>query len=116
MATKSTKTTTEKAPKADETNSRFAMPQNMIKLQKRMVEGQQSAFDSTYRAINSFQEGREDAFRGYLERSRFVPVEAREIAEAWIEAGRARREAFKTAVESSFAVTEKYLDSRIEAS
>ena len=111
MATKTTKTA---ASKAEETTSRFAVPHSMIKLQKRMVEGQQSAFDSTYRAINSFQEGREDAFRGYLERSRFVPTEAREIAEAWIEAGRARRDAFKTAVESSFAVTEKYLDSRLD--
>jgi hypothetical protein len=113
MATKSSKKTASKpASKTalkSEIKSRFRLPEGVVNLQKRSIERQRSAFDTTFQAVQSFQEGRESAIHNLLESSSFVPKEWRLMADAWIETARQSREGFREAVDTSYSLAEKFV-------
>jgi hypothetical protein len=111
MATQSTKTTTRKTTtKTEEPARRLRVPAGVLKLQKRSIERQRSAFDTTFQAVQSFQEGGESAIHNLLESSSFVPKEWRLIAEAWIENARQGRESFREAVDTTYGLAEQFVD------
>jgi hypothetical protein len=87
-----------------------SLPTGLVKLQKNLLERQHSAFDTAYQAVSSLQDGRDNAVQSFLQASPFVPVELRQVAEAWIEAGRARRDTFKETVDRSFELVGEYYD------
>jgi hypothetical protein len=86
------------------------LPTGIAKLQKNLLVRQHSAFDTAFQAVSSLQDGRDNAVQSFLQASPFVPVELRQVAEAWIEAGRARRDTFKETVDRSFELVGDYYD------
>lgn len=96
--------------KETESNApRFRLPKQVARFQKRVLEGQRSAFDSGFQAFDSFEEWREDRLRSWLEQSSWVPTEIGEIAGAWIDTGRTSRSNLRQAVDRSFHLAESYL-------
>ena len=87
-----------------------ALPVGLAKLQKRMLERQHSAFETAFQTVSSFQDGRDNAVQSFLEASPFVPAELRQVAEAWIDARRERRETWKKTVDRSFELFGEYYD------
>jgi hypothetical protein len=103
---------TSKAAKKPETTFGLpkGLPTGIAKLQKNLLERQHTAFDAAYQAVSSFQDGRDNAVQSFLEASPFVPAELRQVAEAWIDAGRERRDTFKKTVDRSFELVGEYYD------
>jgi hypothetical protein len=95
---------------AGTTTSTMKVPQRLLDLQKRVLEGQRSAFEAGYQAMTAFREGQENALRNFLEQSRFVPEEFRQVADEWINTARSGRENFKETVERTFTLVEQYVD------
>jgi hypothetical protein len=106
MSTKSTS----KKEGAAATAARFKVPAPVVKFNRQVLEGQRSLFDSTYEMVTSLQEGSENALQNALEKSRLVPAEVRQIAEAWIGAVRTGRTNFKSAVDKSYDLTEAWFE------
>jgi hypothetical protein len=86
------------------------LPTGFAKLQRNLLERQHSAFETAYQTITSFQDGRDNAVQSFLEASPFVPAELRQVAEAWIDARRERRDTFKKTVDRSFELFGEYYD------
>lgn len=106
-----TKAETKKTTKIPEaTERRFRVPAGVVRLQKRMLEGQRSLFDTGYNAWSAFREGQENAFHGFLDSTSIVPDELKEIAQAWTDVSRQSREEYKETVDKSFALMEKWYD------
>ena len=121
MASRSTRTTrqkttektaakTAKSTAATAPGRRLRVPARVLELQKRAIERQRSAFDTTFSAVQSFQEGRESAIHNLLESSALVPKEWRLMAEAWIENARQGREGFRQTVDTSFGLAGQLVD------
>ncbi|HVS66756.1 MAG TPA: hypothetical protein VMT85_24995 [Thermoanaerobaculia bacterium] len=108
MAAQSSKKTAAKT--ATRTVTRIPLPAAVVKLQKRSLERQRSAFDATFQAVASFQEGGESALHNLLEGSSLVPKEWRQIADAWIETARQSRDSFRQTVDTSFGLAEQLVD------
>jgi hypothetical protein len=110
MATQSSRKTSAKPG----SKRRLQIPERLVELQKRSLERQRSAFDTTFQAIQSFQEGGESAVHSLLKSSAFVPKEWTQIADAWIETARQNRESFRKTVDTTFGLTEKLVDRLVE--
>jgi hypothetical protein len=108
MSTKSP--SKDKAPGTAPETGKFRVPSQVIRLNRRVLEGQRSLFDTTYQMVTSFQEGNENALQSALESSRLVPTEVRQIAEAWIGVSRSGRSSFKAAVDKSYELAESWFD------
>lgn len=104
------KSTSKKEGTAADTESQFRVPGPVIKFNRQVLEGQRSLFDSTFDMVSSLQENSENALQNALEKSRFVPSEVRQIAEAWIGTARTLRTNYKAAVDKSYELTEAWFD------
>ena len=102
-----TKKTTNK--KTEQSERTIKIPARAIELQKRVLSGQKTLFDTTYNAVSAVQESQEKAW-GNLLGSSFVPEQARGIAEAWTATQRLARESYKDAVDKSFVLYEEWID------
>lgn len=87
-----------------------SLPTRLAKLQKNLLDRQHSAFETAFQTVSSFQDGRDNAVQSFLEASPFVPAEFRQVAEAWIDARRERRDTFKKTVDRSFELVGDYYD------
>ena len=103
-----TKKTT--AKKSQSAAPRIDIPSRLIDFQKRILNGQKAAFDSTFNAVTAVQDSQDKAFHGLLDRASFVPEEAKEIAETWAENRRSARESYKETVHRSFTLVEEWMD------
>lgn len=106
-----TKKTT-KSPEAAE--RRFRIPGGVLRLQKRVLEGQRTMFDTSYNAWSALREGQENALHGWLDTASFVPQELKEVAQAWTDTSRQSREGYKETVEKSFELIEQWVDGLTE--
>ncbi|HUP24663.1 MAG TPA: hypothetical protein VNB06_17200 [Thermoanaerobaculia bacterium] len=86
------------------------LPTGLAKFQKNILERQHSAFETAFQTVSSFQDGSDNAVQSFLEASPFVPAELRQVAEAWIDARRERRDTFKKTVDRSFELVGDYYD------
>ncbi|HVS63906.1 MAG TPA: hypothetical protein VMT85_10450 [Thermoanaerobaculia bacterium] len=105
-----TRAKTAKSTGATAPGRRLRVPARVLELQKRAIERQRSAFDTTFSAIQSFEEGRESAIHNLLASSALVPKEWRLMAEAWIENARQGREGFRQTVDTSFGLVDQLVD------
>lgn len=101
------KTTSQKTKQSERT---IKIPARAIELQKRVLSGQKTLFDTTYDAVAAVQESQEKAWGNLLGRASFVPEQARGIAEAWTATQRHARESYKEAVDKSFVLYEEWID------
>ena len=104
MATK--KTTAKKT----QTERTINVPTGVIDFQKRVLNGQRSAFETSFKFFSNLQENQEKVFHGALDRAKFLPTEATEIAEAWTETRRGVRESYRETVDQSFSLVERWID------
>jgi hypothetical protein len=86
------------------------LPTGLAKFQKNVLERQHSAFETAFQTVSSIQDGSDNAVQTVLEASPFVPAELRQVAEAWIDARRERRDTFKKTVDRSFELVGDYYD------
>lgn len=115
MATAKKKTaskpkTAKKTSTAKEAERRLRVPEPVINLQKRVLEGQESLFETTYNAFDTLSESQEDAIHTFLENASFVPKQVREIADLWTTTNRQTRGIYKHSVEETFKLANKWVD------
>lgn len=102
---------TEKKTTAKKTAAKkINVPSGVIEFQKKVLNGQRSVFQSSYKFFNSFQENQEKVLHGALGRASFLPAEATAIAEAWTETRKGVRESYRNTVDQSFALAEQWID------
>ena len=101
------KTTSQKTEQSERT---IKIPARAIELQKRVLSGQKTFFDTTYNAVSALQESQEKAWDSLLGTTSFLPEQARGIAETWTATRRDARESYKDAVHKSFALYEEWVD------
>ena len=105
-----TKKTTTTKQKTEDAAPRFQVPTQVLDIQKRVLKGQQTFFDTAYNAMTAVQENQEKLWGSALERASFVPAPALKIAEVWGENQRRARESYKETVDRSFALAEEWID------
>ena len=108
--TKKAETTKARAKKTAETSPRIQIPTQVLDFQKRVLQGQQTLFDTTYNALTAVQDNQEKVWGSALERASFVPAQYRELAEAWSANRRQTRESYKETVDKSFSLVEEWID------
>ncbi len=108
--TKKAKTSTTKENKTSETSRRIQIPTQMLDFQKRLLQGQQTLFDTAYNALTAVQDNQEKVWGSALEQASFVPTQVRELAEAWSANRREARESYKETVDKSFSLVEEWID------
>lgn len=85
----------------------------LIGFQKQILEFNRATFDGSFDAVVAFQDQQEQMVNDLLERVAFVPEEGKQLVSEWIETFKKGREDFRTTVEKSYDLVERYLD-RIE--
>lgn len=108
--TKKAQTSKARAKKTSETSRRIQIPTQVLDFQKRLLQGQQTLFDTTYNALTAVQDNQEKVWGSALEQASFVPTQVRELAEAWSENRRQARESYKETVDKSFSLVEEWID------
>ena len=94
---------------------RIQIPTQVLDLQKRILKGQQTFFETSYNAVTAVQENRENMWASALDRASFVPAQLREIADVWAQNRRQARESYKETVDRSFALAEEWIDGLVES-
>jgi hypothetical protein len=90
------------------------IPARAIELQKRVLSGQKTLFDTTYNAVTAVQESQEKALDNLLGNVSFLPEEARDLATAWSTTRRQASESYKEAIHKSFDLYEHWIDGLAE--
>ena len=83
----------------------------MIDANRRMLDFQKRAFDTTFDMVVRMQERREEAVGNWVENADRIPAEAKSLMQEWTRLGQESRNAYRTAVETSFGLANSYLDS-----
>ncbi len=98
------------ASKTETAAPAFKVPAGVVEFQKKVLNGQRSIFQNSYKFFDSFQENQEKVLHGALGRASFLPAEATAIAEAWTETRKGVRESYKNTVDQSFNLAEQWID------
>lgn len=84
---------------------------SMIEANRRVLDFQKRAFDTTFDLVAQMQERREEAIVDWVEKSERLPNEARSLVQEWTRLFQDGRNSYRAAVDSSFGLANSYLDS-----
>lgn len=83
----------------------------MIDANRRALDFQKRAFDTTFDMVAQMQERREEAIVEWVEKSERIPAEAKSLVQEWTRLFQDGRSSYRAAVDSSFGLANSYLDS-----
>ncbi len=83
----------------------------MIDANRRALDFQKRAFDTTFDMMAQMQERREEAIVEWVEKSERIPAEAKSLVQEWTRLFQDGRSSYRAAVDSSFGLANSYLDS-----
>lgn len=84
---------------------------SMIDANRRVLDFQKRAFDTTFDMMAQMQERREEAIVGWVEKSERLPAEAKSLVQEWTRLLQDGRSSYRAAMDSSFGLANSYLDS-----
>ena len=84
---------------------------SMIDANRRALDFQKRAFDTTFDMVAQMQERREEAIVNWTEKSERLPAEAKSLVQEWTRLFQDGRNSYRAAVDSSFGLANSYLDS-----
>lgn len=84
---------------------------SMIDANRRVLDFQKRAFDTTFDMVAQMQERREEAIVNWVERSDRLPAEAKSLVQEWTRLFQDGRSSYRAAMDSSFGLANSYLDS-----
>ncbi len=83
----------------------------MIDANRRALDFQKRAFDTSFDMVASMQERSEEAVARWTENSERLPAEAKGLVQEWIRLFQDGRSSYRSAVDASFGLANSYLDS-----
>ena len=83
----------------------------MIDANRRVLDFQKRAFDTSFDMMARMQERREEAVGNWVENADRIPAETKSLVQEWTRLFQESRSAYRTAVETSFGLANSYLDS-----
>ncbi len=83
----------------------------MIDANRRVLDFQKRAFDTSFDMVARLQERREEAVGNWVENADRIPAEAKSLVQEWTRLSQESRNAYRSAVETSFGLANSYLDS-----
>lgn len=92
-------------------NSMQAWRGSMIDANRRVLDFQKRAFDTTFDMVAQMQERREEAIVNWVEKSERLPAEAKSLVQEWTRLFQDGRSSYRAAMDSSFGLANSYLDS-----
>lgn len=84
---------------------------SMIEANRRVLDVQKRAFDTTFDMVAQMQERREEAIVNWVEKSERLPAEAKSLVQEWTRLFQDGRSSYRAAMDSSFGLANSYLDS-----
>lgn len=84
---------------------------SMIDANRRVLDFQKRAFDTTFDMVVQMQERREEAIVNWVEKSERLPAEAKSLVQEWTRLFQDGRSSYRAAMDSSFGLANSYLDS-----
>ncbi len=84
---------------------------SMIDANRRVLDFQKRAFDTTFDMVAQMQERREEAIINWVEKSERFPAEAKSLVQEWTRLFQDGRSSYRAAMDSSFGLANSYLDS-----
>ncbi|MCY3970872.1 MAG: hypothetical protein OXG74_13125 [Acidobacteria bacterium] len=84
---------------------------SMIDANRRVLDFQKRAFDTTFDMVAQMQERREEAIVNWVEKSERLPAEAKSLVQEWTRLFQDGRSSYRAAMDSSFGLANSYLDS-----
>lgn len=84
---------------------------SMIDANRRVLDFQKRAFDTTFDMVAQMQERREEAIVNWVEKSERLPAEAKSLVQEWTRLFQDGRTSYRAAMDSSFGLANSYLDS-----
>ena len=84
---------------------------SMIETNRRVLDFQKRAFDTTFDMVAQMQERREEAIVNWVEKSERLPAEAKSLVREWTRLFQDGRSSYRAAMDSSFGLANSYLDS-----
>lgn len=84
---------------------------SILDANRRVLDFQKRAFDTTFDMVTRVQERREEAIVNWAEKSERLPAEARSLVQEWTRLFQDSRSSYRAAVDASFGLANSYLDS-----
>ena len=83
----------------------------MIDANRRVLDFQKRAFDTSFDMVAQMQERREEAIINWVEKSERLPAEVKGLVQEWTRLFQDGRSSYRAAMDSSFGFANSYLDS-----
>lgn len=84
---------------------------SIIDANRRVLDYQKRAFDTTFDMMARVQERQEEAVGNWVDNADRIPAEAKSLVQEWTRLFQDSRNAYRSAVETSFGLANSYLDS-----
>ncbi len=111
MTTSTTASTTTSTARSTAKGLTQAWRGPMLDANRRMLDFQKRAFDTTFDMVARVQERREEAIVNWVEKSERLPAEAGSLVREWTRLFQDGRGSYRAAVDASFGLANSYLDS-----